>query len=79
MLFENEGRFIEWYRSNARMTAFRKEAVLEEVYAQYAATGKRTYEMKAHDSKSGHPELYSFDAKEIHDQEYDTWQTIIIF
>ncbi len=61
MNFKNEEKFYTWLKNILKTPEFEETAYLEDVAAQYAATGMEIYEVRGAYTKSGRPEEYRFD------------------
>ena len=76
--FKNVEKFEKWLNATVKNYYENIDAYLDDVKSQYDATALQSYELSAHETKSGHPELYDFDVQivEVDDDEYEM---IIIF
>jgi hypothetical protein len=78
MEFKNEGKFLDWLKEIITAPEIDEQAYLEDVAAQYAATGMAVYEVRGYATKTGNPAEYRYDVVE-RDNGDDTFTTIITF
>ena len=69
MEFKNIEKFDAWLKENVKSKVYDLEAFLDDVdksYGESGILGSNTYELKACETKSGRPELYHYETKEIY-------------
>ncbi len=58
--YVNQEAFLAWYKSVSRAERVNEAALLNEVFDQYAATGKSRFVLPASKTRSGQPESYDY-------------------
>lgn len=81
MEFKNVNNFKVWLDKNLKTPYgyYDLNACLEDVWQQHCTNGSTDYELSQYETNSGCPECYDYEIEEIYDEEYDTWETTIIF
>lgn len=75
-----EKAFFDWYKSVSKYPDFDRNALLDDVWRKYGNTGSGSYEVSQWESKSGRPELFSYDAYDISAGDLSgDYQTVFVF
>lgn len=62
-MFKNVENFEAWIKETLKSDVYDFNAILDDVEGQYGSSGSPEYELSGFETKSGHPETYSYEVE----------------